>query len=86
MAVGVLSVCLMGMNPVAQAGMIFNASVGGAPAGVNYANFDGVPLGNAGGMSDGITVSFTTDGQAVQGSNRDFMPRPICPMETDALR
>ena len=76
MAVGVLSLCLMGMNPVAQAGITFDASVGGAPTGVNYANFDGVPLGTAGGMSDGITVSFTTDGQAVQGSQSGLYAAP----------
>jgi hypothetical protein len=67
-AVGVLSLCLAGMNPAARAGLTINASVGGAPTGVNYANFDGLPLGAAGGISNGITVSFTGDGQAVQGS------------------
>ena len=43
-------------------------SVGGVPTGVNYANFDTLPLGSMGGTSGGITVSFGGDGQAVQGS------------------
>jgi len=67
-AVGVLSLCLLGMSPVARAGLTVSASVGGAPTGVNYANFDGLPLGATGGTSNGITVSFAGDAQAVQGS------------------
>ena len=67
-AAGVLSLCLLGMNPVARAGLILDASVGGAPTGVNYANFNGLPLGATGGMSNGITVTFSGDAQAVQGS------------------
>jgi hypothetical protein len=68
MAVGVLCFYFVGMSPNARAGITVSASVGGAPTGVNYANFDNLPLGTAGGSSGGITVSFTTDGQAVQGS------------------
>ena len=67
-ATGVLSLCFLGMSPVARAGLTISASVGGAPTGVNYANFDNLPLGAAGGTSNGIAVSFTGDGQAVQGS------------------
>jgi hypothetical protein len=67
-AIGVLSLCLMGMSTAARAGITVDALVGGAPSGVSYANFDGVPLGAGGGTSGGITVSFTGDGQAVQGS------------------
>ena len=85
MTVGVLSLCLMGMNPVARAGITIDASVGGAPTGVNYANFDGVPLGTAGGMSDGITVSFTTDGQAVQGSQSGLYAAPYLSNGNGAL-
>jgi hypothetical protein len=85
MAVGVLSLCLMGMNPVARAGITIDASVGGAPTGVNYANFDGVPLGAAGGMSDGITVSFITDGQAVQGSQSGLYAAPYLSNGNGAL-
>jgi hypothetical protein len=66
LAIGALTIA--GSSPIARAGITYDASVGGAPAGVNYANFDGLPLGAAGGISNGITVSFTGDGQAVQGS------------------
>jgi hypothetical protein len=67
-AVGMLSLGFLAMNPVARASITINASVGGAPTGVSYANFDSLPLGTAGGVSNGITVSFGSDGQAVQGS------------------
>lgn len=67
-ATSLLSLCFVGMSPVARAGLTVTASVGGAPTGVNYANFDNIPLGGTGGVSNGITVSFTGDGQAVQGS------------------
>jgi hypothetical protein len=67
-AVGALSLCLVGMSSIARAGITIDASVGGAPTGVNYANFDSLTLGNTGGTSNGITVSFTGDAQAVQGS------------------
>jgi len=67
-AAGVLALCLAAMSPVARAGLTIDASVGGAPSGVNYVNFDLLPLGPAGGVSNGVTVSFGTDGQAVQGS------------------
>jgi hypothetical protein len=73
---GVLSFCLVGMNPVARASITIDASVGGAPTGVTYANFDGLPLGAAGGTSNGITVSFTADGQAVQGSQSGVYAAP----------
>ncbi len=67
-ATGVLSLCFLGLSPAARAGLVISASVGGAPTGVNYANFDNLSLGAGGGISNGITVSFTGDGQAVQGS------------------
>jgi PEP-CTERM motif len=76
-AVGVLGLCLLGMSPIARAGIVVDASVGGAPTGVNYANFDGLPLGAAGGTSNGITVSFGGDGQAVQGSVSNLYAAPF---------
>ena len=77
-AFGVLSLCLVGISPVARAGgLTINSSVGGAPTGVNYANFDNLPLGNAGGISNGVTVSFTGDAQAVQGSQTDVYAAPF---------
>ncbi len=56
--------------------MLVSASVGGAPTGVSYVNFDNLPLGNTGGTSNGITVSFTGDGQAVQGSLSGYYAAP----------
>jgi hypothetical protein len=64
----VLALFLGGLSPVARAGLTITASVGGAPTGMNYASFDNLPLGNAGGVSSGITVSFTGDAEAAQGS------------------
>lgn len=46
-----------------------SASIGGVPTGTNYENFDSLTLGGAGGATaSGITVSFSPDGGAVQGS------------------
>jgi hypothetical protein len=75
-AVGALSLCLVGMSSTARAGITIDASVGGAPTGVNYANFDTLPLGSTGGTSNGITVSFTGDAQAVQGSLANVYAAP----------
>jgi hypothetical protein len=76
-AAGVLCLCLLAMSPIAQAGIVVDASVGGAPTGVNYANFDLLPLGAVGGVSNGITVSFGGDGQAVQGSQSGLFAAPF---------
>jgi hypothetical protein len=65
-ALTALTLCIAVASPVARAGI--SVSVGDVPTGVNYANFDNLPLGGAGGTSGGITVSFGGDGQAVQGS------------------
>jgi PEP-CTERM motif len=75
-AAGVLSLGLLGMNPVARAGITVDSSVGGAPTGVSYANFDNLPLGTTGGTSGGIGVSFGTDGQAVVGSSSGVFAAP----------
>jgi hypothetical protein len=75
-ALGVLSLCLIGASPAARAGLTVTASVGGAPTGVNYVNFNNLPLGNTGGTSGGVGVSFTTDGQAVQGSLANVYAAP----------
>ena len=76
-AVGVLCLCLLGMSSVAKAGIVVDASVGGAPTGVSYANFDGLPPGATGGMSNGIAVSFAGDGQAVTGSMSGVYAAPF---------
>ncbi len=75
-ATGVLSLLFLGMSPAARAGIIISASVGGAPTGVNYANFDNLPLNNTGGVSNGVTVSFGGDAQAVQGSSSGVFAAP----------
>ncbi len=75
-ALGVLSLCLIGTSPAARAGLTITASVGGAPTGVNYVNFNDLPLGSTGGVSGGVGVSFTTDGQAVQGSLTNVYAAP----------
>ena len=76
-AAGVLSYCLIGMGPVAWAGLTVTASVGGAPTGMNYESFDSLALGNAGGTTpSGIAVSFAGDGQAVQGSESGVYAAP----------
>jgi hypothetical protein len=53
----------------AQASPILTASVGAAPDGLFYANFDNLPLGGAGGAANSdISVAFTGDGQTVTGA------------------
>ena len=54
----------------AQAALSVSGSVGGAPTGVTLDNLDWLALGAAGGLSpqSGITVNFTPNAQAVQGS------------------
>jgi hypothetical protein len=54
----------------AQAALVVSGSVGGAPTGVTLDNLDWLTLGSAGGLSpqSGITVNFTPNAQAVQGS------------------
>ncbi len=80
-----LSLCLLGTSSVVRAGIVVDASVGGAPTGVNYVNFDGLPLGAAGGISDGVTVSFGGTGQAVQGSQSGLFAAPYLSNGNGAL-
>jgi hypothetical protein len=63
-----ISLCFLGTGSTLRADIVVDASVGGAPTGVSYANFDNLPLGAAGGVSGGITVLFSGNGQAVQGA------------------
>lgn len=74
----------LGWTP-AQATLTVSAAIGGAPTGVNYVNFDNLPLGSAGGVSNGITVSFTLDGQAVQGSLSGIYAAPYLSNNNGAL-
>lgn len=52
----------------ANATLIVSSSVGGAPTGLTYVNFDNLSLGNAGGTSGGLGVSFTGDAGVVTGA------------------
>jgi hypothetical protein len=54
----------------AQAALSVSGSVGGAPTGVTLDNLDWLTLGTAGGLSpqSGVTITFTPNAQAVQGS------------------
>jgi len=52
----------------AQASFVIDASVGGAPTGATYVNFDALPLGATSGTSGGLGVSFSSDGQVVNGA------------------
>jgi hypothetical protein len=69
---------LVGAASSASASLVIDSSVGGAPTGVAYANFDNLALGNAGGTSGGIGVSFTSgDGRAVQGAASGLYAAPF---------
>lgn len=79
--------CIIGLgcaSTSANAAFVINATVGGAPVGVNYANFDNLPLGSAGGVSGGITVSFEPDGQTVVGASDGLYAAPFISMSNGA--
>lgn len=60
----------------AQASFVINALVGGAPTGINYANFNNLPFGSAGGTSGGISVSYLPDGKTATGSTSGINAAP----------
>lgn len=74
----------LGWTP-ARATLTVSAAVGGAPTGVNYVKFDNLPLGSGGGTSNGITVSFTPDAEAVQGSLANRYATPYLSDNNGAL-
>ena len=76
-AAGALALGMTLAGAGAYAGVTINSAVGGAPTGVNYVNFDGLSLGNGGGTSNGVGVSFTGDAQAVQGSLSGIYAAPF---------
>jgi PEP-CTERM motif len=67
-AVGALSLWVVGTSPSARAGLVVSASVGGAPTGATYVNFDNLLPGATSGESNGVIISTTGNAQAVQGS------------------
>ncbi len=74
----------LGCTP-AWATLTLSASVGGAPNGANYANFDNLALGDGGGTSGGVTVSFSGTAQAVQGSSSGYYAAPYLSSNNGAL-
>ncbi|MHB1204535.1 MAG: Npun_F0296 family exosortase-dependent surface protein [Rhodospirillaceae bacterium] len=60
----------------AQASFSINATVGGAPMGANYVNFDNLPLGPGAGSSGGLGVSFISDGSVVTGASSGVYAAP----------
>jgi hypothetical protein len=61
----------------AGASFTIDATVGGAPTGVSYVNFDNLAPGNAPGSSGGIGVTYSGGGQAVQGSSAGIYAAPF---------
>jgi hypothetical protein len=61
----------------ADAALIVSGSVGGAPAGRQYENFDGLTRGNATQDLGDITVSFTGDAAAVRGNRSGRYAAPF---------
>lgn len=60
----------------AKAALMVDASVGGATTGASYVNFENLALGNSGGMSNGVNLSFTGSGQLVTGASSGFYAAP----------
>ena len=79
-SISTLSALALGIGLVpgtASAAIIVNPLVGGAPTGANYANFDNLALGPAGGTSGGVGVSFTGGGQTVQNDSPGLYAPPF---------
>ena len=67
-AVAAVIACL-GMSSESPASLVIDSVVGGQPLATgNYVNFDNLNLGNAGGMSGGVEVNLTDNGQIVTGA------------------
>lgn len=63
-----LATSLLGFGISANASLTVTSVIGGAPAGVNFVNFNNLDLGNAGGTSNNVGVSMNGTAQVVQGS------------------
>jgi hypothetical protein len=65
-----LALTFVAMVQTSSAGLIVTQAVGGAPTGVTLDDLNWLTLGSTGGVSPetGITVTFTPDAAAVQGS------------------
>jgi hypothetical protein len=75
----------LALNAGAQAALIVNSSVGGAPTGVTYVDFNLLPLGNIGGISGGLTVSYSGTAQTVQGAESGHYAAPFLSNNNGAL-
>jgi hypothetical protein len=76
-AVALISaVATLGCVASANAAFVIDASVGGAATGVNYVNFESLPLGSAGGSTGDISISFTSDGGIKTGSSDGIHAAP----------
>lgn len=78
LALGAAMTAAVATTPeTANAALMVQATVGGAPTGVSYVSFDSLSLGNAGGVSNGITVSYTGTGRTVQGAASGLYAAPF---------
>ena len=68
---------MLSVSHAGAATLTVTSSVGGAPTGISYVNFDGLALGGSGGVSGGVTVSISPDGQAVQGAASGLYAPPV---------
>lgn len=63
------------MGAQAQASLTVDTDIGG-PTGTSYSNFNNLSLGNAGGTSGGLSVTFSGDAAAVQGAASGLYAAP----------
>ena len=84
-AAGVLAVGFGFSLESADAAIIVSSAVGGAPTGVIYVNFDNLPLGNAGGTSGGVGVSYSPDGETAVGASSGRYAAPYISNGNGAL-
>ena len=68
---------MLSVSHAGAATLTVTSSVGGAPTGISYVNFDNLTLGSGGGTSGGITVSMSPDGQAVVGASSGLYAPPF---------
>ena len=76
---------LLSASHAGAATLTVSGSVGGAPSGITYVNFDNLSLGSGGGLSNGITVSFTPNAQAVTGAASGLYAAPFISNSNGAL-
>jgi PEP-CTERM motif len=71
---------LLSTGQAGAATLTVTSSVGGAPTGISYINFDDLALGGSGGVSTyvgSISVSFSPDAQVVQGAAAGLYAPPV---------